>query len=818
MPILSAFPRSLHRMAGSAARKLLGVAQLIAAVAVAGVLVAAVLLPFTGGLGLAARNSVQAFEDQPCDIEDGTPSQSSSMVTAGGSLTITKFFSQNRQIVPANQIPPVMRQAIIAIEDRRFLEHHGVDPEALARAVVKNNQAGEVVQGGSTLTMQYVKNLRLYTAKSDKEQREATEQTNGRKLTEARCALELENKLTKDEILTRYLNISYFGSSAYGVQAAARTYFNKNAKQLSLPEAALLAGLVQSPSRFDPYRDPARKAATARRNIVIDEMTSLGYITAAQQKAAKSAPVKVATAKRPGSNKDCSNTNPKLINAGYFCDYVKRYLASIGFPQARLDDGGFKVFTTLNPTVQNRVQAAMPFGDWRNRKSVAVMDVLDPRTGKVLAFGVSRKYGINPKDPNVTSDPLNVKAAAGAGSTYKTFTLVSALKAKTPLRDYTISVPDTYKSSVCSNYVDGNKVGYEVKNAGQYGSGPWNLEQATYRSINTFFVAMLDQKFNCDLSGPVDAAIKLGMNNLNQPDLSQPAVNGKRPTYKQRIINGKSASFTLGPDPTSPLELASAYGTLANHGMYCPPSPIEKILRPDGKPVSLPERPCERRLDQGIADTVTQVLEKDTSTPGGTAVRAMSGLAGGNRPIAGKTGTASALVNGKSSGNSAAWFVGYTPEMSASVAVFNQKRTYDPLVDAPNISRAVFGAYSAGIWRAALEPILKNRTWSFPPEDPEVVKGDSVPVPNVVGLDVNSATALLQGQGFQVKLSDERKDSTYPPDLIAEQSPKDRASKGQIIFLYQSSGKPPAPTPGTTATPGRPGNGRPGIPIPTPRR
>src|SRR5918995_5921390 len=194
MPILSGSPRTLHRMAGSVRRKLLGVAQLFAAVAVAGVLVAAVLLPFAGGLGLAARNSVQAFDEQPCDVEASDPTQGSVMYAAGGTA-IAKFFSQNRQIVAAKDIPQVMRQAIMGIEDRRFLEHHGVDPEALARAMVKNNQAGEVVQGGSTLTMQYVKNLRLYSATTDTQQREATEQTPARKLIEARCALELENTL-----------------------------------------------------------------------------------------------------------------------------------------------------------------------------------------------------------------------------------------------------------------------------------------------------------------------------------------------------------------------------------------------------------------------------------------------------------------------------------------------------------------------------------------------------------------------------------------------------------------------------------------------
>ena len=181
-------------MAGSVQRKLLGVAQLVAAVAVAGVLVAAVLLPFTGGLGLVARNSVRAFDEQPCDVDPGTPPQASIMYAGSGQ--VARFYSQNRQIIPISQIPSVMRKAIIAIEDRRFLEHHGVDPEALARAVVKNSQSGEVVQGGSTLTMQYVKNVRLYSAKTAAEQREAVEQSPARKLIEARCALELENKLS----------------------------------------------------------------------------------------------------------------------------------------------------------------------------------------------------------------------------------------------------------------------------------------------------------------------------------------------------------------------------------------------------------------------------------------------------------------------------------------------------------------------------------------------------------------------------------------------------------------------------------------------
>ena len=781
-------------MAGSVQRKLLGVAQLVAAVAVAGVLVAAVLLPFTGGLGLVARNSVQAFDEQPCDVDPGTPPQASIMYAASGQ--VARFYSQNRQIIPISEIPSVMRKAIIAIEDRRFLEHHGVDPEALARAVVKNSQSGEVVQGGSTLTMQYVKNVRLYAAKTDAEQREAVEVSPARKLIEARCALELENKWSKDEILGRYLNITYFGASAYGVQTAARTYFRKNAKQLSLPEAALLAGLVQSPVRYDPYR--SRKAAKDRRDTVLTDMQSLGYITAKQAAQAKASPVRVVP-KAKSSLKDCANTTTNIRNAGFFCDYAKSYLKSIGFPQERLETGGYKIYTTLSPTVQNNVQHALPFDRWKNKKSVAVMDVVDPRDGRVLALGVSKRYGVNPKDRNQTSDPVNIKPAAGAGSTYKVFTLVSALQSKVPLRDFTIDVKNEYTSQVCK---DGDKP-YVMGNASDgYRAGKWNLEDATYASINTFFVALIDQRFNCDLSGPVKAALSLGLDHLNDPDPDASSDAGRPVTYKQSIVDGRQASFTLGPTPTSPLEIASAYGTLANRGVYCPPNPIDKIVGPDGKEVKYDEPGCQRRIDQGIADTVTRVLEKDTTASGGTATAAFRGLAGGSRPIAGKTGT--------SQNNSAAWFIGYTPEMSASVAVFNQRKTSSQLTDVPGKEGGnVFGAYSAGIWREALEPILRERTWSIPPEDPEVVNGDSVPVPKVVGLDVGAATALLAAHGFQVKISDERKDSAVPANLVAEQSPSGRAARGMTITLYLSTGK-------ASAQPKPPGHGRGGDPSPVP--
>jgi membrane peptidoglycan carboxypeptidase len=788
-------------MAGPVVRKLVGVVQLTGAVGVTGVLVAAVMLPVTGGLGLAARNGVQAFDEQPCDVEAGVPEQSSVMLARDGT-TIATFYSQNRQVVKARQIPKVMRQAIVAIEDRRFYEHHGVDPEALVRAVVKNQQAGETVQGGSTLTMQYIKNVRLYQARTPEEQREAVEQSPGRKLIEARCALELENKLSKDQILTNYLNITYFGAGAYGVEKAARIYFGKPAIKLTAPQAAMLAGLVQSPVRYDPYK--SKKAAKDRRDTVLNDMQSLGYLTAKQAAAYKASPIRVKPKAR-SSLKDCANASRAIVNAGFFCGYAKLALRAAGFPQDRLETGGLRIYTTLSPKVQNSVQAAMPFDVWANRKAVAVTDIVQPRTGQVLAFGVSRRYGVDPKNRNVTANPLNTALTAGAGSTYKVFTLISALQAKVPLEAFQITVGNTYRASICKNGTEP----YEVQNAGKYKEGPYNLDVATYESVNTFFVALLDQRFNCDLTGPVRAAQAMG---LAQTLGAKNPRNGL--TEGQNYIASKSASFTLGPNGTSPLELTSAYATLANDGKYCPPTPLLKVVGPDGKQIGLPERSCQQRISPEIAHTATSVLVKDTSVAGGTAVSAFSGLAGGARPIGGKTGTASGFRPGdteRASGNSSAWFVGYTPDYAGATAIFDPTNTSQALTDVPGKEgRNVFGAYSATIWRNAMTPFLMQRTWSFPPADPKVVNGDSVPVQSVIGLDPNAATGILRAQGFDVRIAPERKDSPVPAGNVAQQSPMGRAAPGMTITLYLSNGKGAA----APAPPGLPLP--PGLPIPRP--
>ena len=771
----------------SAARRASAVVKLTLAVPVAGLLVAGMLLPFVGGAGVAARNSVQAFDDQPCDVNPTTPAQASTLYAANGK-PIARFYSQNREIVPLSKIAPVARKAVVAIEDRRFYEHHGVDLQATIRALIENSRSGGVVQGGSTLTQQYVKQVRLYAAKTVAQQKAAIAQTTARKLIEAKCALSLEQKLSKDQILERYLNIAYFGSGAYGIQTAARTYFNKSAAVLTLPESALLAGIVQSPSRYDPHLD--KKAATARRNTVLDEMQSLGYVTAKQNAQAKSVPVVVKP--RRSSSKDCANANKAIPNAGFFCDYVKHYLSLNGYQRQQLESGGFKIYTTLDPDVQARVQAAV-FADMpADHRATSVMDVLDTKTGKVLAMAVSKHYGIKKGDRRQTSNGLGYQPVAGAGSTYKLFTLVAALQRKIPLEAFTIKNTNEYEPTNCTE-ARGKKT---VVNAGHYPEKSYNLDEATYASVNTFFVALLDQQFGCDLSMPVRNALSMGLISL-------------RP-YAESIINGQQYSFTLGPQKTSALELASAYATVANNGKYCPPTPLERIVGPDGKPAALPERACVQRIDPAIARTVTRVLVKDTK-PGfaGTANRRFGDYyAAGGSDIAGKTGTASAGDTGK---NSSAWFIGYTPDITASVATFDPDSSSAPLTDVPGYSpngTEVFGSFSATIWRDGLSSLLlSGPRWEFPPEDPAVVNGNSVPVPSVVGQDVGSATEILANAGFGIEVSSERRDAPLPPDRIADQSPSGRGLPGQKITVYLSSGKPTKPT--AAPNPG-------GVPSPSP--
>ncbi|HVX44939.1 MAG TPA: transglycosylase domain-containing protein, partial [Mycobacteriales bacterium] len=298
---------------------------------------AAIALPTIGGLGLATSKSIDTFNDLPTALKnDGKPSQRSVMVASDGSTRIANLYLQNRQVIPLSEIPEVSRKAQIAVEDSRFYEHHGLDTRGVLRALLHDTQSGGASQGGSTLTQQYVKQVLLYSADTPEEQKKATEDTLGRKLREARLAIALEKKLSKNEILARYLNIAYFGAGAYGIETAAQTYFGIHASQLNLPQAALLAGLVQSPYGYDPYKH--RDLALKRRHVVLTRMQQQGYITKAQMTEADKTPIEVLPKKAAPSN-GCGEA--LLPDSGFFCDYVRSYLTDVlHLTKSQLYNGG----------------------------------------------------------------------------------------------------------------------------------------------------------------------------------------------------------------------------------------------------------------------------------------------------------------------------------------------------------------------------------------------------------------------------------------------------------------------------------------------
>jgi membrane peptidoglycan carboxypeptidase len=662
-------------------------AKLAATILVAGVLLAGLLFPWVGGTGLAARNSATLLDALPVELTDKTPAGNTKVLAADGSL-ITNLYKNNRTPVTPDQIAPVMKQALVDIEDSRFYDHNGLDVQGTMRALVKNVAAGSVQEGGSTLTQQLVKQTLLQTATSPEDRQAATEQNVGRKLREARLAMAVEETFSKDEILTRYLNIVYFGQGAYGVQAAAQKYFSVNAADLTLPQAAMLAGLVQSPANDDPITNPEN--AVTRRNQVLARMHDLKHISDEELAANSAQPVVVAEGQDPPNG--CIDATI----GGFFCAYVKQYLTgALGVTQDQIDNGGLTIQTTLRPDMQaagdQAVLNTLPMG-----ASLAGMyTAVEPGTGKLLAMSVNREYGCDREE--CESVVLNEAASQGAGSTYKVFVAAAALADGYP-QNYTITTSDPYTSRVYKENGGTRGAPYRVGNAGNY-PATLDLRGALVRSSNTYFVALEDALGSVEK--PVRMAEAMGMT-FDRPNQ----------TSAEQYIDGNMGSFTLGSNATSPLELATAYSTLAGNGTKCDPIPVTGILDRDGKPLTdengqpiVKNDNCTpEAIPPGVATTLNQILIGDVSSPEGTGTRAA--VAG--HEIAGKTGT--------SQKNWSAAFVGYTPQYAASVMVLNPKA---------NENVGGFGGNKpATIWHDAMAPILEGQAAvPFPPADPAVVAG-----------------------------------------------------------------------------------------------
>jgi membrane peptidoglycan carboxypeptidase len=630
-------------------------ARLAVLAVIAALVLAAVLFPVVGGGGLLAGQISASESVLPAQLQAGN-APSVTTVTDSSGKPIAYLYDQFRVPVATDRIAPAMKAAIVAIEDRRFFEHGGVDPVGTARALV-NDARGGATQGGSTLTQQYVKNYELYVAATtDAQRRAAVAPSLARKLREAELAVQLDHQLSKDEILARYLDIVYFGHGAYGVGAAAQAYFGTTADALTVPQAALLAGMVQSPTEYDPVQHP--DAAKTRRDVVIEQLRQQGSITDADAAASTAAPLGVVG--HPGVPAEgCTGAG----DAGYFCAYVLQYLDQAGLSVPQLMSGGYTVRTTLDPhalaVAKDAVDGQVP----PNQPHVAdVLAFVSPgaTAHQVTAMAANRTYG-NGKGQSSYGLPYRAENL-GAGSVYKIFTAATALEEGVAGIDTVIDVPPSgYLSPI---YKDGSGHPVPVRNAEEGLAPQLPLSAALAQSPNTAFVKLEE---STGVPPVVDMALRLGMTSLDAPVSDAPGA----PSLTDRTKAEKQASFTLGVSPTSALELANVGATLASHGTWCPPTPIVSVTDRDGAAVPVTQPGCRQAVDPGLADTLLTGLSQDVA-PGGTGAAAAA-AAGWNRPIAAKTGTTQISESGA--------FVGITPQLAGASIVFDDSASPRPICD-----------------------------------------------------------------------------------------------------------------------------------------
>ena len=653
---------------------------------VGGVLSAGFATPFVGVTAALTKASAELFEELPSDFNVQQPSQISTLLAADGS-EIAQFYAENRIVVPLSEISVNMQNAIVAVEDQRFYQHQGVDPTGMVRALVSNNSGGSR-QGASTLTQQYVRNTLIETGlKNDDHKiiKDATESTVARKLREMKFALSLEQKYSKQQILEGYLNIAAFSPSTYGVEASSLHYFNKHAKDLTVAEAALLAGTTNAPSAYDPESQP--ELAKNRRDWVLSKMLEEKFITQEQYDEAVSSEIQLDVQEAPAG---CGAAG----NYAYFCTYVvneilgsENFGPDVASRRQLLTRGGLKITTTLDRARQSAadgiIQANTPIGDSDGANSTIVS--VEPGTGRIQALAQNTNYedsqlvfaadakhgGVELPDGNVGFQP---------GSTFKALILAEWLKTgHTASQTVNASAPRTYAPNTfnipCAPELAAGS--WTVNNVAGTNAGNMSVRDATKQSINVGFTEMLRQLDVCDVT---QFAASIGVSKADGSQLDP------------------DPSLALGAKPVPPLSMANAYATFASGGKYCKPVAIDSILDASGTSMAVPSADCTQAMDQNVADQTAITLQA-TSEPGGTAKDA-----GFGRAIAGKTGTTDEAEN--------AWFVGFTPQLSTAVWIGDAKESNKSLA-----GRTIGGKYfermygsdlAVPMWRDYMSQALAN--------------------------------------------------------------------------------------------------------------
>jgi penicillin-binding protein 1A len=519
---------------------------------------------------------------------------------------ITEFHVERRIFVPLAQIPKTLRDAIIATEDARFYSHHGVDPTGIARAVYQNFRRGRIVEGGSTITQQLAKVLFLTPDKSLE-----------RKLKEAVLALELERRYSKDRILEMYLNQIYFGHGAFGVEAAARTFYGKGVSELSLPECTLLAGLPKAPTTYSPFEHP--EAAKRRRATVLARMVDVGAIMPPVAKKTAETPLGLIPPER------------RRTTGQYYLEYVQQQLEA-QYGADLVFKGGLQVYTTLSPVMQVKAERALREGlkALESRRAAAVKDgsgpaperpegaliTIEPQTGYIKAM-------VGGYDFFKSEFNRAVQARRQPGSAFKPFVYLAALESgQTPA-----SVVDDSPVEFAAGR---NGKAWKPDNYDRKFRGPITYQQALEESVNVAAVKVLEKN---GIRRTVDLARRLGV---------------ESPL-------GENLSIALGTSDLTLLEITSAYGALANQGSWVRPSAIRYVLDSQRKLLEENTPQAKQVVSPEVAYVMTSMLRGTIERGTGIAARALA------RPAAAKTGTTNDYSN--------AWFIGYTPQLATGVWV-----------------------------------------------------------------------------------------------------------------------------------------------------
>ncbi|WOQ70242.1 transglycosylase domain-containing protein [Microbacterium limosum] len=766
-----------------------GLAGLVGLSAVAGVLVTATVTPAIAVSGAAASSAITMFDNMPSYLEIDElmlPTEIYATASDGTEVQLARFYDQNRLPVTYEQINPVVYDAILSSEDPRYYDHGGVDLIGTSRAVISNVQGG-ATQGGSSISQQYVKNVLVQRCERDAPTAEDlqacwVEATTAsgmdgieRKLQEMRYAIAMEQRYSKNEILLGYLNIANFGGTNYGVEAAAQYYFGTSAANLSLGQAATLAGMVQNPNTFRIDRPESESNGAAngyqltldRRNYVLGRMLADGKISQEQYDAAYAEPI---APNIVPSTQGCESAG----GSAFFCDYVRTIVETdeaFGETpeerQAALRRGGLKIYTTIDLDLQKAAEDAISIvpATHPNLDLGSSGVQLEVSTGRVLSMVQNRPYTQDAdkaaSDPAFTSVNFNTPYINGGsngflpGSTYKVFTLLNWLEHGHSVnevlngrqRNFTVMADcDGGTQRITSNQIK------NFQGVGGYNGTPMRF---TADSLNTGFLAMSEKVSVCDTN---KIAERMGV----------------------ELANGGSVTETnfvydiLGSKAIAPIDMAAAYATIANKGIYCEPKAIDRVIDADGNELPLPETTCNRVLDESVAATAAFTLEGVINGGSAGSSRTYDGV-----PVFGKTGIHEQIHT---------WMDGASSKVATVVWVGNVKG--EVRLDRNSANGRALWTIRHSIW-----PVMQRAANAkyggddFPRPDQNLTRQVFIDLPSVVGQSVDQARATLQAAGFSVNVGDAVDASESAGTIVRQDPGAGRVSGATVVTIYPSNGE-----------------------------